>query len=64
MTKFEIDYEVADRITLLSLKDNLEYLKKELKEHREGAYMHPEDAYNSEFKLIPALELLIHFYGG
>ena len=64
-TGIELDWETADRITLLVLKDQLKYLKEELRQHQEdGQYMHPEDAYNSAFKLIPSLEILIHYYGG
>lgn len=61
--KLEIDYETADRITLLTLKDHLSYLKKELKEHKKGSWMHEEDvAYN--FILIDALEKIVKYYGG
>ena len=61
--KLEIDYETADRITLITLKDNRKYLKKELKDHKKGAWMHPEDVvYNA--KLIEALDVVIHYYGG
>jgi hypothetical protein len=61
--KLEIDFETADRITLLTLKENRKYLKKELKRHEEGAWMHPEDVvYNT--RLIEALDVVIHYYGG
>ena len=61
--KLEIDFETADRITLITLKDNRKYLKKELKAHKKGAWMHPEDVvYNN--KLIEALDVVIHYYGG
>ena len=60
----ELDWEIADKITLASMKDHLAYLQKELAEHKEGHYMHPEDVYNSEYKIIPALETLIAYYGG
>jgi len=64
MNGLEIDYETADRITVLCLKDQLSYLKKELHDHQyESQWMHPEDVANS-VKLIPALELLIDYYGG
>ncbi len=63
-TGLELDYETADKITVLNLLDQLEYLQNELKNHREnGAYMHKDDAYNSEFKLIPALKTILHYYG-
>ncbi len=61
--KFEIDIETVDRITLLALKDQKEYLKKELKRHRKGEWMHPEDVvYNTQ--LLEALKIIIDYYGG
>ena len=61
--KLEIDYETAERITLITLKDHRKYLKKELKAHKKGAWLHPEDvAYN--IKLVEAIDVIIHYYGG
>jgi len=61
----EIDFETADRITLACLKDQLKYLKEEVRLHvEEGQYLHPEDYHKSMTQLIPALELLIPYYGG
>lgn len=61
----EIDWEIADRITLLNLQDNLEYLESELKAHKEeGQWMHERDALDSEYIYIPALKALIKYYGG
>lgn len=61
----ELDFEVADKIALASMKDHLKYLNKEVRDHeKKGAYMHPEDYANSKLKLIPALETLISYYGG
>ena len=59
----EIDYDTADRITLLVLKDQLNYLRKELEDFKEGKWLHPEDVANN-IKIIAALELLIPYYGG
>lgn len=65
MKGLEIDFETADRITILNMKDHLNYLKEELRAHKEdGKWMHPEDVIRSERDYIPALELLIKFYGG
>lgn len=59
-----IDWETADRIVRLALKDQLTYLKEELRQHtEEGQWMHPED-FAMNHKLIPALEMLIDYYGG
>ena len=59
----ELDYDTADRITLLVLTDQLRYLQKELDDFKDGKWLHPEDVANNT-KLIPALELLISYFGG
>ena len=59
----EIDYDTADRIALLTMQDQLKYLRKELKDFEDGKWLHPEDVTNN-IKLIAALELLIPYYGG
>jgi hypothetical protein len=58
-----LDYDIADKITLLTLQDHLKYLRKELDDYKEGEWLHPEDVANN-IKLISALELLIPYYGG
>lgn len=61
--KLEIDYETAERIALIILKDHRKYLKKELKAHKRGSWLHPEDVvYNT--KLVEALDVVIKYYGG
>lgn len=65
MTGMQIDWETADKITLLNLQNQLEYLQTELKNHKEnGTWMHPDDALHSEYLYIPALRALIKYYGG
>jgi hypothetical protein len=65
MSGLTIDWETADRITLACLKDQLETLETELKDHIEnGKWMHPEDVANSVSKYIPSLKTLIDYYGG
>lgn len=60
-----IPWEVADGITLATLKDQREYLVKELYNYeKEGQWMHPEDAENSRLHLIPALDTIIKYFGG
>lgn len=61
--KLEIDFETADRITLISLKDQRKYLKKELADFKKGEYLHPEDVVNNT-RLVQALDLIIKHYGG
>lgn len=61
----KIPFEVADGIALASLKDQLKYQLKEVKDHeKKGSWMHPEDYAHSKLHLIPALELLVKHYGG
>lgn len=65
MTGMMIDYETADRITVLNLIDMLERLEKENKDCVEkGTYVHPEDFHKNETVLIPALKVLIEYFGG
>jgi hypothetical protein len=61
--KLEIDFETADRITVISLKDQRAYLKKELRQFKKGEYLHPEDV-ASNIQLIAAMDLIIKHYGG
>lgn len=65
MKGITLDFETADRITVLTMQDQLKYLKEEIRLHvEEGQYLHPEDYHNSMTKLIPSLEVLIPYYGG
>ena len=59
----KLDFDTADRITLLVLHDQLKYLRKELEDFKDGKWLHPEDVANN-IKIIAALELLIPYYGG
>jgi len=60
----KIDFETADRITILTLKEQLGYLKEELRKHQEeGSYLHPEDVADS-IKRIPMMEDIIKYFGG
>jgi hypothetical protein len=61
--KLEIDFETADRITLLTLKEQRKYLKKELAQFKKGEYLHAEDVANN-IRLVEALDLVIKYYGG
>ena len=56
--------EVADSITLLSLKDQYNYLKEELRAHIEdGQYLHEEDV-TKNHQLIYCFKHIIKHYGG
>lgn len=61
--KLELDFETAERITLLSLKDQRSYLKKELRDYKKGAYLHPEDVVKNQ-ELVEAMDVIIKYYGG
>jgi hypothetical protein len=61
--KLEIDSETADRITLLTLKEQRRYLKKELAQFKKGEYLHPEDVVINT-RLVQAMDMVIKYYGG
>ena len=74
----EIDYETADRIAVSVMKDQLAYLLKEQewfesdeekrkelkKEWGHEMYVHAEDYAKNGREYIPALKLLIGYFGG
>lgn len=60
-----IPLDVADGITVACLHQHLAYLQEEVRAHKEdGEYMHPEDYVDSTTKYIPALQILIPYFGG
>lgn len=61
--KLEIDTEAGDRITVLTLKEQRGYLKKDLKKFEQGEYLHPEDVVNNT-RLIQAMDQIIKHFGG
>lgn len=61
--KFEIDFETADRIAVITLKEHRKYLKKELADFKKGEYLHPEDVVNNT-RMIQALDVVIKHFGG
>ena len=64
-TGIEIPWEVADGITLATLKDQLESAEKSLRQYeKKKSWMHPEDVVNYRENLIPALKTIIHYFGG
>jgi hypothetical protein len=62
-SKLEIDSETADRIALITLKEQRKYLKKELAQFKKGEYLHPDDVVNNT-RLVQAMDLVIKYYGG
>ena len=61
--KLELDIETADRITVICLKSQRSYLKKELAAYKKGEYLHPEDVVGNQ-RLIEAMDLVIKHFGG
>ena len=67
-----LDGEAADRITVLALKEQKDYLKKELSDWKknpktdtnpDGYWLHPEDvAINT--RMVEALTTVIKYFGG
>ena len=58
-----LDRETADRITLLTLIDYRNYLRKELKGYAKGEWLHADDVISHQ-KTIEALEMIIDHFGG
>jgi hypothetical protein len=66
-----LDSEAADRITVLTLKEQRAYLKKELTEWKKnprsetnpsGVWMHPEDVVINT-RMIESLNTVIKYFG-
>ena len=67
-----LDGDAADRITVLTLKEQRSYLKKELAEWKKdprteanpgGYWLHPEDVNGNEI-MIHHLDAVIKYFGG
>jgi hypothetical protein len=77
-TGIKIPHEVADGIVLAVMQDHLDYLLKEQMwfeadevqrvvykmDWGYGLYVHPEDYAKNAKEYIPALKLLITYFGG
>ena len=57
----EIPHEVAANITKAYLQDYMLYLKKELKDHKKGSYMHPGDVVGNTYRVEIIKEILKDF---
>ena len=66
MNKVEIDSETADRIVVCSLKDSIEYLKKDIKELRSKKSLkdHEKEQLADNFIELDAMEKVFDYYGG
>lgn len=77
-TGIKIPYEVADGVAIAVMQDQLDYLLKEQlwfeadesqrlvykMEWGYGLYVHPEDYAKNAKEYIPAMKLLITYFGG
>ena len=61
--KLEIDFETADRIAVLVLKEQRRNLKKELADFKKGRYLHPEDVSGNQI-MVHHLDAVIKHFGG
>jgi hypothetical protein len=61
--KLELDFDTADRITLLCLKDHRKYLNDELKSFKKGEYLHPDDVVDNT-RVVAAMDIVIKHFGG
>ena len=68
---FVVPWEVADQLTVASLKEHRAYLKKELKQwsknprtddNPDGYWLHPDDVVNHSH-LIDHMDAIIKYYG-
>lgn len=60
-----LPYEVADGITLATLVDSYKSMSQQLVDYRKGeGWMHPEDVVLYTEKYLPALEVIIKYFGG
>lgn len=57
-----VPMEVADAVTLATLQETVERIRKELADHEKGEWMHPEDV-KMNHEMIPALEKVIWYFG-
>lgn len=63
MRELTIDFETADKITLLNLQEYRTALKNELDRYLTGEWLHPDDVARNA-KTIEALNLIIREFGG
>lgn len=60
---FEIDYAMADKITIRNLSEYRDSLKETLNNHLEnGAWMHPDDVPHSK-EMIKAINFVLKDFG-
>ena len=58
-----LDWETADKIAVLALKDYRELLQDQLESHKQGSWMHPDDVVENK-KCIKAINRIMNHFGG
>lgn len=59
-----LDYETADRITVLVLKEQLSFMQESLRAKLEDdKYLHPTDSELYTEKYIPSIKMLLEYFG-
>jgi len=59
----ELDDDIADGITLATLKEHLKMANDFLEKFENGGYLHPDDVV-SNMHLVRALKVVIDYFGG
>ena len=58
-----LDYETADKVTVMRLKDYLDTLETTLRNHRENSgWLHPDDIPHTE-RTIDAIKIVLRDFG-
>ncbi len=58
-----LDWETADRIAVLALKDYKYLLEQQLENHKQGSWMHEDDVIENK-KCIKAINRILKHFGG
>jgi hypothetical protein len=64
MKDITLTLEIADGITLATLKEHMSMLQFQCKKAENGDWIHPEDYARFKLHLIPAMQEIIEYYGG
>lgn len=57
----DLEYEIANKITIATLKDYIGVMEEQLEDHRNGAYMHEDDVRHSKKQIKRIMKVLKDF---
>lgn len=63
MKGLEIDFETADRITILNMQEIRQRLIDDMNDYYNGGWLHPDDVLMNK-QYIECLDVMIDFWGG